>query len=169
MKFMSSDTLRRLRAVLFGISLFDFCFILAFCGRKLYYHGDLHLWWGVLATFVSVIVIGISYLYSLQGPPFLHKYLRAFFMLFLSLFTLGIKLRIIDVYLEFEGPGFLNCSTEDAFCYLEFTDLITAIILGFLMLPEIALTVVKGPLPLPRRRGWSTKLGDKSLIQTQVV
>ncbi|KAG0254890.1 hypothetical protein BG011_005451 [Mortierella polycephala] len=163
---MSSDTLRRLRAALFAISLVNVCFIFAYCARKLYYHGDLHLWWGILATFISVIVICTSYLYSLLGPPFLHKYLRAFFMLFLSLFTLGIKFRIIDVYREFEGPGFIDCSTEDAFCYLEFSDLITAVILGFLMLPEIALTVMKGPLP--RRRGRSTQLDDKSLIQTQV-
>jgi hypothetical protein len=142
----TTDGLRKLRYWNLFVATLDFIAMLVFTilysikgiGRTFFLRG--------YVCFIISGLLFVSYIYSIKGEPRIHKYLRAFLMLFLALFELGINLQVIADNVKLAPPGLrFKCGTYDV-CYASNAFLFISVILGFFVILEVGWTLKVGSL-----------------------
>ncbi|KAG0281193.1 hypothetical protein BGZ95_006019 [Linnemannia exigua] len=115
--------------------------------------------WDDYAFIITSPILFLAYLYSIWGQPRLHKYLRAFLMLLPALFLMGPMLR--QIHLQIENAKKFNqytpsemefepfrCygDTIDPACFVFRAYTFIPVIVGFFVLIEVFVTLLRGPL-----------------------
>ncbi|KAG0380319.1 hypothetical protein BGX24_008997 [Mortierella sp. AD032] len=91
--------------------------------------------WTTILSYAIVFALGLGYCYSFLFPSLLGKESRLVCLLILSVTVLVIKFRILV------PSGFDGCDREVT-CRIEFAEIVSSMVLGFLVLPEMALSFV---------------------------
>ncbi|KAG0206255.1 hypothetical protein BGX33_007488 [Mortierella sp. NVP41] len=91
--------------------------------------------WSTVLSYAFVFLIGLGYTYSLFFPAIMKKESRLITLLILSVTVLVVKFRILF------PAGFDDCDREIT-CTIEFAEIVTSLVLGFMVLPEIVLTFI---------------------------
>ncbi|KAF8929478.1 hypothetical protein BGZ58_008916 [Dissophora ornata] len=148
---MSTNALRRLRIWLIILSTLMVITMAVFYGYWSHLYIALNYsvpmapedWCNIVLS----VLIFFSYIYALKGKPYLHKVLRAFFMLFLSVFILYISIRSIVGAVQYYPTGSaFTCDPSYPPCYIYWAFTFICVITGFFAILELAVTLKTGPL-----------------------
>lgn len=105
--------------------------------------------WSTILSYACVFALGLGYSYSLLFPSLLGKESRLVSLAILSVAVLVVKFRVLV------PSGWEACDGEMT-CTIEFAEVVTSMVLGFLVLPEMVLTY------LIARRAPNGKVADYS-------
>ncbi|KAG0303956.1 hypothetical protein BGZ97_001684 [Linnemannia gamsii] len=105
--------------------------------------------WPTVLSYACVFALGLGYCYSLLFPSLLGKESRLVSLCMLLVAVLVVKFKILL------PSGFDECDREMT-CTIEFAEIVTSMVLAFLVLPEMVLTY------LISRRAPNGKVADYS-------
>ncbi|KAG0049425.1 hypothetical protein BGZ83_005775 [Gryganskiella cystojenkinii] len=103
------------------------------------------LGWMDWAQIVLTGFLFVATIWAVQGKPVLHRYLRAFLMLFFSVFLLYIGLWAVHREVIYSYSYGLPFSCDYVLCRVAWADIFLGIILGFLVVIDVGLTLRYGP------------------------
>ena len=89
--------------------------------------------WTTVLSYAFIFAIGLGYTYSVFFPSIMKKESR-----FLTLLTLSVTVLVVKFWILLPA-GWGDCDGEIT-CTVEFAEIVNAMVLGFLVLPEIVLT-----------------------------
>ncbi|KAK3831127.1 MAG: hypothetical protein J3R72DRAFT_527838 [Linnemannia gamsii] len=98
-------------------------------------------WWGVIVGFFLSLFIFVFYLFSVlrKEQPKLNMITRAFLVLFLAVFLLGIKFSIIDILVRV-NYDMANCPAV-SLCHAFNAEIVFSVIMGFMVIFEAYVTL----------------------------
>ncbi|KAI1312991.1 hypothetical protein EDD11_002812 [Mortierella claussenii] len=151
----STIGLRRLRIWLIILSFLTVAMMIA-CYIRYAASWDYHviLPWQDIILIILTVLLFFSYIYSVKGKSRLHKGIRAFLMLFLCTFLLGLQSKSISLEVDYSNTPYakeygykaFQCFPYYDYCYMCWSFTFLSMLVSIFGIVDVAWTLKAGPL-----------------------
>ncbi|GJJ71990.1 hypothetical protein EMPS_04347 [Entomortierella parvispora] len=147
---VSQTTFRQWRiAVALVASISAILMAATYIRLRILYGQDLDLYWGDYSEIIVSAIFFFTTLYAAFGKPLgIHRFLRAFLLFALAVLILYVNLKSIHYEVQYaseSGTPAFECGTS-TYCKLSWSSVFLSIITGFLVIFDVAFTLMVGSL-----------------------